>query len=398
MITRASKIGFILAALLIACVSLWVSNSLISDLQKQEQQRVEIWAEAMRSFTEADETTDLNLVWHVLNENHTIPVIALYDSGDVFAARNVGLPQDSIEAALSSPAVPLHAETIALLKKRAATMKADGNSLHMPLNDKTSLQVCYESSLLLRRLQWFPYVQLAVVALLLLLAFGVLLAAKRSEQNKVWVGLSRETAHQLGTPLSSLMAGAEILKEEYPDEPLIPEIDKDIQRLQLIADRFSKIGSVPVLKPESLQDVMNRVVVYLQKRSGRSVTFVRQYPDDAVVAPVNAPLFEWVVENLCKNAIDAMGGSGTITLLINPGPQTVGIEVSDTGKGIPKNNWRRVFKPGFTTKARGWGLGLSLARRIVEDYHRGKIFVKSSSPEGTTFCIILRNPSENPST
>ncbi|MBR1386849.1 MAG: HAMP domain-containing histidine kinase [Alloprevotella sp.] len=390
MINRTLKIVFLLTSLLIAAVSLWVSNSLISDLKKQEMQRVEIWAEAMRSFMEADETTDLNLVWHVLNDNNTIPVVALYDNGQVFAARNVAIPQDSIEAALSDSLTTDHQQLLSTLKARAAIMKRNGTCLETPLNDKTSITVCYESSLLLKRLTWFPYIQLAVVALLLLLAFAVLLAAKRNEQNKVWVGLSRETAHQLGTPLSSLMAGAAILHEENPDNPLLTEIDKDINRLQLIAERFSKIGSVPVLELQPLQTVLERVVSYLQKRTGSHIEFVQEFPESAVYARVNAPLFEWVIENLSKNAIDAMGGEGRLTIRIAETSQHIITEVSDTGKGIAKKNWRRVFKPGYTTKARGWGLGLSLARRIVEEYHRGKIFVKTSSPEGTTFCIQLK--------
>ncbi|MBR1889216.1 MAG: HAMP domain-containing histidine kinase [Alloprevotella sp.] len=393
MINRAFKIVFLLVALLIACTSLWVSNALISDLKKQEQQRVEIWATAMRSFTEADETTDLNLVWHVLNDNNTIPVVALYESGEVAAARNMSIPQDSIEIALSDPTTPAHRQTLEALKARAEYMKANGNYIVTPLSDNANMFVYYESSLLLRRLTWFPYIQLAVVALLLLLAFAVLLAAKRSEQNKVWVGLSRETAHQLGTPLSSLVAGAAILSDEYPEDPLIPEIDKDIQRLQLIADRFSKIGSVPILEAQSLQDVLRRVVSYVGKRAGKHIEFIEAFPEQDVIAEVNAPLFEWVIENLCKNAIDAMEGSGTLTLRIAETSRHIVAEVSDTGKGIPKNKWKRVFKPGYTTKTRGWGLGLSLARRIIEEYHRGKIFVKSSSAEGTTFCILLNKTS-----
>jgi signal transduction histidine kinase len=223
-------------------------------------------------------------------------------------------------------------------------------------------------------------------------AIFALLASKRAEQNKVWVGLSKETAHQLGTPISSLMAWTEILKEQYPDDSLLPEMDKDVKRLQLIADRFSKIGSVPELKTASLNDLVDRVIAYMDSRTGKSVQLVRQFPDHDVTVVMNAPLFEWVLENLTKNAVDAMGGvQGTIIFRIEEQAKKVLLYVADTGKGIRKKDISNVFKPGFTTTKRGWGLGLSLARRIVEEYHRGRIYVSSSEiGRGTTFCIEMK--------
>ena len=213
---------------------------------------------------------------------------------------------------------------------------------------------------------------------------------KKAEQNKVWVGLSKETAHQLGTPISSLMAWTEILKENYPDDTLIPEMDKDVKRLQLIADRFSKIGSLPEPVLSSLTDVMNHVVDYMERRTSSKVEMVRDFPEHDIIVKINASLFEWVIENLCKNAVDAMEGKGRITLHMGEKEQKVVIEISDTGKGIKKKDLANVFRPGFTTKKRGWGLGLSLAKRIVEEYHHGKIWVKSSEVgKGTTFCIEL---------
>ncbi|MCD8202532.1 MAG: HAMP domain-containing histidine kinase, partial [Prevotella sp.] len=209
--------------------------------------------------------------------------------------------------------------------------------------------------------------------------------------NKVWVGLSKETAHQLGTPISSLMAWTEILKETYPNDSLIPEMDKDVKRLELIAERFSKIGSLPEPVPTNLMEVMTHVIDYMDRRTSAKVAFIREFPDYDITVKVNASLFEWVIENLCKNAVDAMEGSGTITLHIEDVADRVVIEVTDTGKGIKKKDIGNVFRPGFTTKKRGWGLGLSLAKRIVEEYHKGKIFVKwSEVGKGTTFRIELK--------
>lgn len=226
--------------------------------------------------------------------------------------------------------------------------------------------------------------------LFVVIAIFALLTSKKAEQNKVWVGLSKETAHQLGTPISSLMAWTEILKETYPDDGLIPEMDKDVRRLQLVAERFSKIGSLPEPVPSSLNEVMTHVIDYMDRRTSAKVSMIRDFPAQDIIVKINASLFEWVIENLCKNAVDAMEGSGTITLYMREENGKVIIEVSDTGKGIRKKDIGNVFKPGFTTKKRGWGLGLSLAKRIVEEYHRGKIFVKSSEiGRGTTFRIEL---------
>jgi signal transduction histidine kinase len=245
---------------------------------------------------------------------------------------------------------------------------------------------------MLKRLAMYPYVQLAVVLLFVFIAFFTLLVSKKAEQNKVWVGLSKETAHQLGTPISSLMAWTEILKEQYPDDALIPEMDKDVKRLQLISERFSKIGSLPEPVPTNLKEVLEHVIEYMDRRTSHGVVFVRDFPDKDVWLKMNASLFEWVIENLCKNAVDAMsGGPGTITVRIVEEDNKICVEVSDTGKGIKKKNLSHVFRPGFTTKQRGWGLGLSLAKRIIEDYHKGKIFVKwSEVNKGTTFRVELR--------
>lgn len=389
------KIGLVVTAVIIAGASLIVSNVLVGDMAKEEEKSMEVWAEAMRSLQRADATTDLSLVLKVINGNTTIPIIVTDDGGEILAARNVDIPQDSLDHILAFPDAPCRAEVISKLQSRVTGMKAAAHSIRMPLGNsgtaQGSIDVCYEPSLMLQRLAQYPYVQLGVGALFIVVAILALLASKRAEQNKVWVGLSRETAHQLGTPISSLMAGSEILKETYPDDPMLPEMDKDIRRLQLIAERFSKIGSVPVLEEQNLCDVINKVVEYIGRRTSDKVSLTTNFPSDTVKARLNAPLFEWVIENLCKNAIDAMAGVGSITIYVATLGNNIAIEVHDTGKGIPHKNFRNVFKPGYTTKRRGWGLGLSLAKRIVEEYHGGRIYVKDSEPgKGTTFCILLK--------
>lgn len=269
-----------------------------------------------------------------------------------------------------------------------------GKNIKIELDDSTHdyIQVCYDESLMIRRLSAYPYIQLGVVMLFVVIAIFALLTSKRAEQNKVWVGLSKETAHQLGTPISSLMAWIEILKMNYPDDELIPEMNKDIQRLQLIADRFSKIGALPEPVPASLNEVMNHVIDYMDRRTSKKVKMVKEIPEQDVIVKMNASLFEWVVENLSKNAVDAMGANGgQITLHVEETDDKAIIEVSDTGNGIRKKDLKNVFRPGFTTKKRGWGLGLSLAKRIVEEYHHGKIWVKSTEiGHGTTFRIELK--------
>ena len=273
-------------------------------------------------------------------------------------------------------------------------LKASGQVIRILLskNHNDYIDVCYDDSLMLKRIAIYPYVQLGVVMLFVIVAIFALLTSKRAEQNKVWVGLSKETAHQLGTPISSLMAWTTVLKETYPEDELLPEMDKDVKRLQLIADRFSKIGSVPELVPSSLNEVLNHVIAYMDCRTSKRIKMKTELPIDDIIININASLFEWVIENLCKNAVDAMGGKiGSITLRLEETDKRAIVEVSDTGKGIRKKDIRNVFRPGFTTKKRGWGLGLSLAKRIVEEYHHGKIYVKSSEVgKGTTFRIELR--------
>lgn len=382
---RIVKVALVSAAVIIAGASLYISHVLINDLKQEEQTKMEIWTEAMQSLIRAEANADLNLVLKVINSNHSIPIIVVDGQGNVTDYRNIGAGKEEI--------------TDAYLKEEAERMRQSGRSMRIALapgNDgagRSVLTVCYGESVMLKRLATYPYIQLGVVGLFIVVAIFALLSSKRAEQNKVWVGLSRETAHQLGTPISSLMAWTEILKEAYPEEVLIDDMSTDVERLQLIAERFSKIGSAPDIHPESLEEVIEHVVRYISRRTSEKIKFTTLFPaGTAITVPLNAPLFEWVIENLCKNAIDAMGGRGSITLKITAvTPKTV-IEISDTGKGMSKSQTRMVFRPGYTTKKRGWGLGLPLAKRIIEQYHNGHIYVKSSEVGvGTTFCIELPN-------
>ena len=378
------KAVFVAVAIVLAAASLIVSHNLTAKLKQEEQNRMEIWAEAMRSLIRADENTDLSLVLKVINQNHTIPLVILDSQNNILDFRNIGDKDRDTQR----------------MKKLADEMRRSGGIMQVTVTSGEpsseegvkgeQLYICYGESKLLRQLSIYPYIQLIAVTAFIAIAIYALLTAKRAEQNKIWVGLSRETAHQLGTPISSLMAWTEILRDNYPDDPLLPDLENDIRRLQLIAERFSKIGSEPELALNDLNTVITHAVAYMQRRTPDSVHFEVETPAAPIFADLNPALFEWVIENLCKNAIDAMSGKGLITIRQTAEEQHITVEVSDTGHGIPRKLQNDIFRPGFTTKKRGWGLGLSLARRIIEDYHKGRIFVKSSGPAGTTFAIVLR--------
>lgn len=376
---RQVKIILVVAAILIAVASLLVSHFLVSDLSKEERGKMEVWAQALHSLNEADEHTDLSLVLSVMEGNNTIPVIVLDKEGHVADYRNIDIKAKNAT------------DTAAFVERMGKRMKDADRYIKIQIGDSADYQlVCYDDSVMLKRLAAWPYVQLGIVFIFVVIAIFALLSSKRAEQNKVWVGLSKETAHQLGTPISSLMAWTEMLKESYPDDELLPEMDKDVKRLERIAERFSKIGSVPKPVESSMNEVLRHVIEYMNRRTSQKVQILSQMPGEDVIVKMNASLFEWVIENLCKNAVDAMEGAGTITLTLMKEEKVVIVEVQDTGKGIKKKDIKNVFTPGFTTKKRGWGLGLSLAKRIVEEYHRGRIFVKSSEiGKGTTFRIEM---------
>ena len=379
---RQVKILLVIAAILIAVTSLLVSHYLVKDLSREERKKMEVWAQALHALNQADENTDLTLVLDVIQGNTTIPVIVIDSNGHVNDYRNIDL--DAKTATDSEKYVSDYGHRL----------YKSGKYIRIHLGDSTKTNdyqlVCYDESTLLKRLSQYPYWQLGIVMIFVVVAIFALLSSKKAEQNKVWVGLSKETAHQLGTPISSLMAWVEVLKENHPDDEMIPEMNKDVKRLERIAERFSKIGSLPEPKDNSMNEVINHVVEYMRKRTSNKVDIICKLPDNDVIVKMNASLFEWVIENLCKNAVDAMEGHGQIVItLIEEGKHVV-IEVTDNGKGIRKKDIKNVFTPGFTTKQRGWGLGLSLAKRIVEEYHKGHIYVKSSEVgKGTTFRIEL---------
>ena len=367
----------IVVAIIIAFISLFVSQSLVKDLSREEHSKMELFAEAYRSLDDADENTDLSLVLAVISGNKTIPVIVVDEKNEIRSYLNIEIRK---------------ADTLAYLNSYVERMRQLGNSIKIFYDEQDESvynEVCFDESLLLNRLTVYPYIQMGVVMLFVLIAIFALLSFKKTEQNRVWVGLSKETAHQLGTPISSLMAWTELLKDKYDDE-LIAEMEKDVNRLEMVAERFSKVGSMPEPVQADMVGVLENVIDYVEHRSPATVRFVRDFPNPPVNAKVNASLFGWVIENICKNAVDAMSGTGTLTIKLLEDKNFVTIDVTDTGKGIPKSSWKSVFDPGYTTKERGWGLGLSLAKRIVTEYHKGKIYVSHSElNKGTTFHIEI---------
>lgn len=379
---RQVKFVFFIVAIVFAMASLIASHILVRDLSVEERNRMELWAEAMRSLNRADEHTDLNLVLKVINENQTIPVIVMDAYGQVQTFRNVGLKAENYN------------DSIKKVERLGRKFLESGKKIKITLNDSAHdfILVCYDDSVLIQRLRIYPFIQLIVALIFVLMAIYILLTLKKNEQNKLWVGLSKETAHQLGTPISSLMAWLEILRDDYSNKELVSDMECDVKRLQLVTERFSKIGSLPELKPCNLVAVVYHVVTYMRHRISQKVDIGVENSAPVVLAPMNESLFEWVIENLLKNAVDAMDATGgRIMLRLEEDKCKVSLEIEDSGKGIRKSNLGNIFRPGFTTKVRGWGLGLSLAKRIIEEYHHGKIWVKKTEiGQGTTFRIELK--------
>lgn len=366
---------FVVIALLIVVASLIVSHFLVENLSKEERNKIEIWAEATKEMASNAENMNMNLVAQILKSNTTIPVI-LYDKKENFyTSANIDLPEFDDQI---------------FLKQRAESFK----KRHEPIiieAEGFDQYIYYDDSYTLKQLQLYPYVQLGVLFIFMITAFFALFTTMRMEQDRLWVGLSKETAHQLGTPISSLLAWLEYLKLKETDQSIVRDMEKDVDRLQMITDRFSKIGSVPALESQNMVDIIHRSIAYLEKRISKKVVFVVELSDKPLYAQVNEPLLSWVIENLTKNAVDAMGGQGQIIYRLFEKGKFVSLDIQDTGKGIPKSKFRTIFNPGYTTKSRGWGLGLSLAKRIIESYHKGRIYVKTSEiGVGTTFCIELK--------
>lgn len=389
---RYGIISFLVMSIVVVAGFLAYSDSLVKELAAQERSRMQIWADATSEIAnmasgegEVSEAT-MDFLLSIIEDNHTIPVLLTDKDGNILMHRNFRLPEpvdDSMPFYLSQG-------NASFLSKKLAKLKNTSNVIDVHVADGEVQRLYYEDSRLLRSLSYYPYVQLAVLLAFVLIVYYAVSSTKRAEQNKVWVGLSKETAHQLGTPISSLMAWMELLPALGIDAETVTEMNKDVTRLSTIASRFSKIGSRPTLEPGDLAVMAENSVNYMKTRVARTVDLKIEVKTSPLPVKMSTPLCEWVLENLIKNAVDAMEGRGSINVTVNRSSDMAVVDVTDTGKGIPRKNQKQVFNPGYTTKKRGWGLGLTLARRIIEEYHGGKIFIKSSTPGvGTTFTFEI---------
>ena len=376
---NSSALSVVITVLLIVVVivSSLVTTNIVQQLEAEEQKKIELWAEATRQFSLADEDDNVDLILRILEGNTTIPVYMVDMNYNLLLSRNVLEPKNDIDA---------------FYVEKINKLRATQEPIEVRVSNEVMQYIYYEPSSTLHWLSYFPYIQLIVMLALAGLAAIALLMVQRSEKNSLWVGLSKETAHQLGTPISSLNAWNELLKATYPDDPLLPQMDEDIRRLQMIAERFSKIGSQPTLEQHEVLPVLQTAMDYMRTRTSNKIIYTLHAEETGhYQAMLCVPLFEWVIENICKNAIDSMDGKGSITISLQHADNHLYIDIADTGKGIDRRNFKRIFTPGYTSKKRGWGLGLSLGKRIIENYHRGKLFVKQSQLGiGSTFRIILK--------
>lgn len=371
------KVLLILVAAVIGAGSLFYTSRLVEQIKAEEKKKIEHWAEATRLVVNEEEDDILNFLVSIIEENSTVPVILTDEYGIITSYINL----DTVKVS-----DPLY------LNDQLLKMKDKGDVIEFRFGENGRNYIYYRDSTILRKLIYYPYIQLGVIVIFISIAYFAFSLARSAEQNQVWVGMSKETAHQLGTPTSSLSGWVELLKQKLPGSDLPDELATDVARLEKIADRFSKIGSRPELHEESVQEVIKGSLNYLKVRSSSRVEYrVIDNTSGDIKIPLNLSLFEWVLENIFKNAIDAMAGEGIITITVNSNINSLFIDILDTGKGIPKSAWKNIFKPGYTTKPRGWGLGLSLSKRIVEMYHQGKIYVKHSEP-GTGTCIRIVMP------
>ena len=384
---KRGKILLLIIAIVIGVSSLMYTNWLTDKMAQEERKKVELWAEATKELIDAGievtspemerlNTSYLNFLSLVATQNTTIPIIIVEKDSSFNIDANIKYNPERREEVLT---------------RELKRMKDRVEPIPIELSKDNTQLLYYSESSILRNLRYYPFIQLFVIIVFIAVAYFAFSATQRAEQNQVWVGMSKETAHQLGTPISSLMAWIEILKLQNVDETLIKEFEKDTERLERITERFSKIGSKPELFKANLVESLNSTVNYLRTRSSNKVIFKTSFSEnDVIETPLNAALFSWVIENLCKNAIDAMNNSGTISVDLREKENQIYIDITDTGKGVPKSAFKTIFQPGYSTKKRGWGLGLSLAKRIIENYHSGKIFIKwSEIGKGTTFRIIL---------
>ncbi len=367
-----NRFWIVLITITITTLSLWFTNQISEAIEKEENRKMRIWAEATTQLLNDDYS---DIVFKIIEENENIPVIIVDNQYRYISARNFNEPKKHVEM---------------YYRKEIQRLRVEKFPIKIELGDGDVQYIYFDDSLLLKQLEYFPYIQIALIILLILVIFWTLSTDKRAEENLVWVGLSKETAHQLGTPITSLLAWIELLKSRYTNDSVIQEMGKDVERLKTIAERFSKIGSKPELAKANISTITENAVSYMEKRSSKKIEYSFDNISTKQEGVVSTPLFEWVIENLCKNAIDAMAGKGTLDFELFNEENRLIIEATDSGKGIERSKFKTVFKPGFTTKKRGWGLGLSLAKRIIEEYHGGKIFVKSSDlGVGTTFRIEM---------
>lgn len=389
---RYGIVLFLIISVGVVLMFLYISNHLVKDLSEQERDRMQIWADATKELvnignTAAEDTTgialdvDVDFLLSIIERNRTIPVLLVDDKGNILDNRNFDLPDDTnAESEINKT----------FLEEKLKDLRNSSNVIVIDISEGNRQYLYYEDSKLLRSLSYYPYVQILVMLAFVAIVYFAVLSTKKAEQNKVWVGLSKETAHQLGTPISSLMAWMELLESLGVDAETVGEMNKDVQRLSTIASRFSKIGSKPQMEQNNLNETVYRSSSYMSSRISSRIDLTRNLSKDPLPVLLSAPLFEWVMENLIKNAVDAMEGSGSITVTTGREKGMAFVEVTDTGKGISRKNFKTIFNPGYTTKKRGWGLGLTLAKRIIEQYHLGKIYVRASEPGvGTTFRIDL---------
>jgi signal transduction histidine kinase len=372
--------GLALIAVAIVTGTIFYSNFLSKKIEIEERQKINQWVEANKFIASAPQNVDLTLASNIQQKNTDIPIIWTNENDSIIDSRN-------IDTSL------IHSDPN-FLKKKLKEFKSSHPPIVLELNKTPYVadKYYYGDSKLLKQVRYYPIVQLLIVALFIFITFYAMSARNKSTQNQVWAGMAKETAHQLGTPISSLQGWVEMLKEKQSDSVISKEMEKDVNRLKLISDRFGKIGSSPHLEEADIVEQVEKMMAYIKRRSTEKVNFIFDRPEEKVMVKISEPLFDWVIENLLKNALDAINGRGTITVTIKNLSSKVMLDISDSGRGISKQNIGKVFKPGFTTKKRGWGLGLSLAKRIVEKYHKGQLFIKSSEiNKGTTFRIVLNS-------
>ncbi len=384
---RYGTMAFLLIAAGLAVLFLCISDNIVKKLAEQERQRMEIWADATKAIANPDAASDnIDFLLSIIQSNRTIPVLLTDDEGNILDQRNFDLPEppDTLEPLYISPANEV------FLNKRLKALRNTSKVIVIDIPGGESQYLYYEDSRLLRMLGYYPYIQVVVMLVFVVLVYFAVISTKKAEQNKVWVGLTKETAHQLGTPISSLMAWMELLESLGVDPDTVAEMNKDVTRLSTIASRFGKVGSKPTLEPQDLNAVVTDAASYMSTRISTRISLTVNCCQGPLMVNLSDSLFQWVMENLIKNAVDAMDADGAITVTTGRTDRNAWIEVADTGKGLPRKRFKTIFNPGYTTKKRGWGLGLALGRRIIEQYHHGRIYVAASElGRGTTFRIDL---------